>query len=229
MDNFYGDPSVVNDRIGSGKHRKLVGGMWEELGQLQLDFLIAQGLRPEHVLIDIGCGALRGGMKFIPYLDPGHYWGIDSNELLLQTGWDLEVQRYRLADRQPRDQLVCLADFEFDTLGVQFDMAIAQSLFTHLSFNRIRRCLARLAPSLKPGATLYATFYELGEDEDREAVKMHGERGVPSYSDKSFYHYTVRDFRYAAEGLPYAVDYIGEWQHPRAQRMIAFERTGAPD
>ena len=30
------------------------------------------------MLIDIGCGALRGGVHFVRHLDPGHYFGMDS-------------------------------------------------------------------------------------------------------------------------------------------------------
>ncbi|HEY7982454.1 MAG TPA: hypothetical protein VID19_13355, partial [Candidatus Eremiobacteraceae bacterium] len=37
-------------------HRAYVGGIWEEIGKLQFDFLVAHGLRPEHHLVDVGCG-----------------------------------------------------------------------------------------------------------------------------------------------------------------------------
>ena len=140
------DPDAVTAAIKRGLHRKVIGGMWDELGQLQLDFLKAQGLGPAHDLLDVGCGSLRGGVKFIPYLDPGGYWGIDKDPTLLQVGWDIELAKCGLTARQPRVQLVCLDDFQFFSLGAQFDYAIAQSLFTHLPLNRIRRCLARLAP-----------------------------------------------------------------------------------
>jgi hypothetical protein len=43
------------------KHRELIGGMWETIGRLQFDFMVAQGLIPSSTLLDIGCGALRGG------------------------------------------------------------------------------------------------------------------------------------------------------------------------
>ncbi len=38
-----------------------VGGLWDEIGQLQFDFLRAKGLLPRHKLLDFGCGSLRGG------------------------------------------------------------------------------------------------------------------------------------------------------------------------
>src|SRR5947209_178803 len=49
-------------------HRTFVGGEWDTIGKLQFDFIVRQGLEPRHVLLDIGCGALRGGRFFIEYL-----------------------------------------------------------------------------------------------------------------------------------------------------------------
>jgi len=46
--------------IKAAGHRRYVGGMWEEIGQLQFDYLVSQGLRPEHVFCDVACGSLRG-------------------------------------------------------------------------------------------------------------------------------------------------------------------------
>ena len=185
--------------------------------------MVSQGLKPHHSFLDIGCGVFRGGVRFIPYLDPGGYWGIDKNELLLQIGWDLELKRYGLTDRQPRAQLVCLADFEFERLPARFDYAIAQSLFTHLSLNRVRRCLAKLANSLRPGARLFATIFEIGDDEDREQPKTHLADTV-SHSARSFYHYSRRDLMFAIQDLPYALESIAGWGHPRGQRMVTFRR-----
>jgi hypothetical protein len=64
-------------------HRDYIGGMWEEIGRLQFNFLRQQGLTPSHCLLDIGCGALRGGVHFITYLEPGHYLGLDKEKTLI--------------------------------------------------------------------------------------------------------------------------------------------------
>ncbi|HXG47860.1 MAG TPA: hypothetical protein VNO52_09560, partial [Methylomirabilota bacterium] len=54
-------------------------GAWDELQAYQLRVLQANGLRPEHRLLDIGCGPLQGGVAFIGYLAPGHYVGVDRS------------------------------------------------------------------------------------------------------------------------------------------------------
>jgi cyclopropane fatty-acyl-phospholipid synthase-like methyltransferase len=43
----------------------LIGGLGELMGDHQLQFLVDQGLKPEHRLLDIGCGSLRLGVKAI--------------------------------------------------------------------------------------------------------------------------------------------------------------------
>jgi len=224
MDSRYDNALLIAEKMRHGQHRKVIGGMWDEIGHLQRDFLIAEGLLPTHTLLDVGCGALRGGVKLISYLDPGNYWGIDKNPLLLEVGWSVELADTGLTGRQPREQLVGLQDFEFESLGPKFDYAIAQSVFTHLSLNRIRRCLARLAPCMHSGAHFYATFFEVGPGADREADQRHQPGGMTSHSDRSFYHYRQRDFAFAIEDLPWELRYIGDWGHPRSQCMLLFVR-----
>lgn len=48
-----------------------------ELGADQFDYPVAAGLQPDHHLLEIGCGNLRAGWRFIDYLDVGHYTGVD--------------------------------------------------------------------------------------------------------------------------------------------------------
>ena len=38
-----------------------IGGLWDEMGKHQFEFLQSKGLEPQHKLLDIGCGSLRGG------------------------------------------------------------------------------------------------------------------------------------------------------------------------
>ena len=91
---------LTDEEIAKGVHRKFVGGMWERIGRHQFDFLRDRGLRPEHRLLDVGCGALRGGVHFIRYLNVGGYYGIDINASLLAAGRDVELPAAGLVDRQ---------------------------------------------------------------------------------------------------------------------------------
>ena len=80
-----------DDSIGVLGHREYVGGMWEEIGRLQFDFLVQQGLKSTHCFLDIACGCLRGGINFIQYLEPGNYLGIEKESSLIDIGINTEL------------------------------------------------------------------------------------------------------------------------------------------
>ncbi len=67
INNYHRELSIKE--IEEKAHRGLVGGLWDELGKLQLDFLTESGLKPSHKLLDIGCGCLRGGVHYVKYLE----------------------------------------------------------------------------------------------------------------------------------------------------------------
>ncbi len=100
-------------------HRAYIGGLWEEIGSLQFNFLLAKGLRPEHYLLDIACGSLRLGVKAIPYLEPGHYLGIEKESGLLAAGLTNELDQHVRAQKQPR--LEISETFEFERFGQRVD------------------------------------------------------------------------------------------------------------
>ena len=100
----YAGMEISEERRAKGFHRAFVGGQWNEMGQLELDYLISQGLAPQHYFLDVGCGALRAGRMLSDYLEPAHYFGIDVNNDVITTGYDQELtdeQRTRPAGGQP--------------------------------------------------------------------------------------------------------------------------------
>ena len=158
----YENVEFTEERVARGAHRGFVGGLWEEMGQMQLDFVRQQGLEPGHRFLDVGCGSLRAGRLLVDYLDPGHYYGTDINHELIEAGYATELtdeQRVRL----PEANLRSTDRFDND-FGVQFDMAIAQSVFTHVPLNHMRLCLYRVAKVMRPGGRFYVTFFENGRD-----------------------------------------------------------------
>jgi hypothetical protein len=211
-------------RIADGAHRNSVGGMWDEIGKLQFEFLVSQGLKPSMKLLDVGCGCLRGGVHFINYLNAGNYYGIDSNQYLLNAGYEKELDIVGLKEKLPRTNLLVNTNFQFHLFGVDFDFALAQSVFTHLPFNSIRLCLIELAKCMKLGGKFYATFFECPPSQSIEAEIIHQPGSKITYPDRDPYHYWLRDFSYSIERLPWRIDYYGEWQHPRAQKILCFTK-----
>jgi len=226
-DSIYDDHATIADRVKEGDHRALIGGLWDEVGDLQFDFLKERGLQPEDCLLDIGCGSMRGGVRFAAYLQPGNYWGVDSSEALLEAGYNIELSQAGLASRVPRDHLLCDDEFRFDKLGAAFDIAIAQSLFTHLSANRIRLCLHRLAAVMRPGGRLFATLFLVDEHHPFDSEFQHP-RGITTSGFKDPFHYRLSEFEHILIGLPWRLTWVGDWKHPRDQKMAILERAPIP-
>jgi SAM-dependent methyltransferase len=205
-------------------HRSTVRGtdaFWDYLGKLQLDYMVEQGLQPEHYLLDVGCGPLRAGVHFIGYLEPGHYAGVDKRGARLERARDVELPRYGLQDKAP--MLLVNEQFEFGKLGQTFDYAIAQSVFTHLPLNVIMRCLVEMSRVLRPGGRFYATIYENPQGKAYLGEIQQSER-VVSYPDQDKYHYDLDTLRAACEGMGLTMSYAGDWGHPDNQKMVVFTR-----
>lgn len=203
-------------------HRRWVGGAWEEIGQLQFNFLLDNGLLPHHKLLDIGCGSLRGGVHLVKYLNDGNYYGIDGEQWLLDAAREIELSQYGLSDKTVH--LICRDDFDFSVFGVEFDYAIAQSVFTHLTWNSIQRCLVNVEKVLKKDGKLCATFFEDKEGNHRIDSMTHTLGRRTTYPDKDPYHYEFDVFAELAKRVSLEAKYIGEWDHPRGQMMMIFAK-----
>lgn len=205
-------------------YKDAVGGQWEKIGKLQFDFLVEQGLKPESYLLDVGCGSLRGGIHFIGYLQPGHYFGIDIDKALLDAGRK-ELKKLNLISKSPI--LVEVEDFDFRSFNQAFDCALAQSVFTHLPLNSIMRCLMNIEKVLVHGGRFFATFFENRDGKfNLEPIEHSCVDRIPlaTYFDKDPYHYAYEVFTWICEGTSLKVEYIGDWNHLRDQKMMVFTK-----
>ncbi len=214
--NSYGR-ELTHREIDNRFHRTFVGGLWEELGKLQLSFLIEQGLKCEDKVLDIGCGCLRGGIKLIDYLNVGNYYGIDCNSSLIKAG-EIEVKNLDLCYKKPN--LLQNNNFEFRKFNIKFDYMFSCSLFTHLTEYYITLCLGKARQCLTPKGSYYSTFFKAPYDGCK--AKLYQYDYIYSYKDKDPYHYSIKEISYLAEFAKLQTYYIGDWQHPRNQKMIRF-------
>lgn len=192
-------------------HREYVGGDWDALGKLQFEFMLKMGLQPAYVLLDVGCGALRAGVKFIEYLDDGNYLGLDSEKWLIQIGVRKELGTDLRRRKSP--QFVASKSFAFDRFSKRPDYAIAQSLFTHLAEPDIRLCLEKMRRFINPGGRFYATYFIADESHVNESSRSHSRRSF------RYPRATVEDFGVEAG---WRQRYIGDWAHPRRQMMVEY-------
>ena len=223
--NVY-ERSLSDKDVAEDQHRDYVGGLWDELGPLQLRFMIERaGLRPDMRLLDLGCGCFRGGIHLIPYLQPGYYYGLDVNASLIEAGHNVELPRAGLS--LPRDRIRVTDDFNARPFGVEFDRILAVSLWTHLPLNHIQRCLWEVDQLLATRGAFYASFFHCPIDHDLLTPYNHPVGNIVSYRNHDPYHYRLEDFQFLVDqlGLSLRLEWIGDWGHPRHQQMVAFHRV----
>jgi SAM-dependent methyltransferase len=129
---------------------------WLKLGQMQFDYLVGHGLKPDMRMLEIGCGNLRAGRLFIDYLDAGNYYGTDiSPDILLAA--QRTVTEFGLQSRLP--YLTLVDDMRLEFLpDSYFDVVHAHSVFSHSPIEVIDECLANIGRIMTPGGFFDFTF-----------------------------------------------------------------------
>ncbi len=140
---------------GHSKERAMelaIGGEFESFGKMMLWLLMDEGLRPEHALIDVGCGSGRLSHALTGYLQ-GSYLGTDVVPELLdharalcanRPGWRFEVVR----------------NIQIPAPNGSADMVCAFSVFTHLLHEDAYRYLLEVHRVLGPGGKFVFSFLE---------------------------------------------------------------------
>lgn len=148
----------IAGRPGDRDYRAWVGPPenYDLLSALQFSLLIELGLREQHYLLDIGCGSLRAGRLFIPYLLPGRYHGLEPERWVVEAGIEAELGRDVVSVKQPVFEHN--SDFRLSVFDRKFDFLLAQSVFTHAAAWQVKRCLAEAASVLADTGAFAATF-----------------------------------------------------------------------
>lgn len=155
------DPSSVF--VGDGDFRA-VGA--EFLGH----FIRLGGLRPEHRVLDIGCGIGRMAVPLTQYLDveKGCYSGLDPVEggiawcrrFITPAYPNFTFQRLDIAHKlyNPQGKISGEA-LKLPYAERQFDFVIMTSVVTHLPPDEVLVYLSEVARTLKPGGRLFMTAF----------------------------------------------------------------------
>jgi SAM-dependent methyltransferase len=147
-----GEVPAVKERFLKEAHHRQYGRPWG-MGRYLFDFVVDSGLRPEHRLLDFGCGALRLGIWVIPYLEAGNYFGVDSHLVSLEAATTYEIPLHRLEAKRPR--LLWNDDFAFTHFDTMFDCIVDISSSSRVKEpKRLRRVFASFAEVLTPGGRL---------------------------------------------------------------------------
>ncbi len=189
--------------------KSAIGGMWEEIGLLQYEFMVNKNLQPHHKMLDIGCGTLRGGRHFIKYLNANNYYGMDisvraieyANQLVQQEGLSEKTPHLSVSEKN-------LKFYEFPRES--FDFILAQSVFTHLKPEHIKECFENIRHIMHKNSVFYFTYFK-GE--------KYMQTGIKDFS------YPFSFFEGLAEQHGFKLkDCAEEYNHPRGQLMMALSK-----
>lgn len=141
-------------------YRSSVGmaGGYDLMGGMQFALLVGLGLREHHTLCDVGCGSLRAGRLLIPYLERGHYFGVEPSKWKIEEGIGNEVGRDLVETRAPT--FGYFDDLAIESFDTPFDFVLAQSVFSHTYRDLTSSGLEHVRNALAPTGVLVATFYE---------------------------------------------------------------------
>lgn len=189
------DKNIIDDP------QKAIGGMWKEIGDLQYNFMINQGLKPESTLLDLGCGTLRAGIIFINYLNKRKYFGQDVSKEAIDYA-NKSVKGYMLDEKSPKFFLT--GDLTFKHTKRKYDYILAQSVFSHLPFELIQTCFENIGKIMHDKSRFYFTF--------RPKTKEH-RRGF-------HFFYDLNVFQILAVNNGFNIKVHPEYVHPKKQVMV---------
>ncbi|MGC4959631.1 class I SAM-dependent methyltransferase [Actinomadura citrea] len=182
---------------------------WLALGQMQFDYLLRHGLKPDDRLLEIGCGNLRAGWRFIDHLDAGNYYGIDiSPDILLAAQHTLV--RNDLREKLPH--LTLVGDLKLRFLPAEhFTVVHAHSVFSHSPLEVIDECLANVGRVMAPGGFFDFTF-------DRTD-------GTEHHVLREDFYYRTETLTSLAESHGFTARFMDDWEElPHGQSKIRVTR-----
>lgn len=126
---------------------------WKMKRKFQMEFLQRFGLQPQHHVLDIGCGTLRGGVPIIRFLEADRYYGVETREEILKEA-RAEMIENDLTDKRPT--LLISKTLDALDLTVSFDVIWAFSVLIHLTDEIAEECFCLVRRCLKPTGCFYA-------------------------------------------------------------------------
>ena len=128
-----------------------------DVGKEFLSYLTEHGLLPEHRLLDYGCGILRGGLFFIPYLNPGNYVGVDISAGRLAQGREL-MRHHGIPDDRYETYLVRDCSLK-ELKNEKFDYVWAHAVLMHMPEADIRHLLFSLKHHMAENSSFFFTYF----------------------------------------------------------------------
>jgi SAM-dependent methyltransferase len=161
------DPSLQN-QVGPP-------GVFQDVGLTTMGRLNLAGLRPDHDVLDVGCGVGRTARYLCDYLDKeSRYEGFDIMEQLIEwckahitplfPNFQFQFVPVYNSAYLPDASLQSASELRFPYSDESFDFALAHSVFTHMSLEASVNYLHQIHRILRPGGISYSTWFLFEND-----------------------------------------------------------------
>ncbi len=130
---------------------------FEKVGRDTFITLLQNGLRPDHKILDFGCGALRLGYWIVRFMDDNKYYGIEPNERRLESGKKYCLGEEIIHKKTPKFSTNSSCDFS--VFNTKFDFVVARSILTHTSPAMFRKIIKEFKESGNEGAIMLASYW----------------------------------------------------------------------
>lgn len=176
------------------------GGDFKKVGQEFKEFFIKYGnLKPDHKVLDIGCGIGRMAVPLTGYLSAaGSYEGID----IVKSGIDWCRKKITPRFRNFHFQQANIYNSHYNPTGQyqayeyelpyadnQFDFIFLTSVFTHMPPREIAQYLKEINRVMKPGGRCFATFFILNDESRRLMTNPECIYNFQHYIDGRYAHF----------------------------------------
>jgi ubiquinone/menaquinone biosynthesis C-methylase UbiE len=185
---------------------------WLTIGELQFEYLLRHHLTPSSRLLEIGCGNLRGGWRFIDYLEPGNYVGLDISPEILLAAQSVVAER---GLRHKLPYLYLVDDLRLRSLPDNyFDVAHAHSVFTHSPIEVIEECLDNIWRVLRPGGFFDFTYFAAASQ--------------PYVRHREDFYYRTDQLVSMARARGYRAEIMTDWDYSQSKLRLYEDGAGRP-
>jgi SAM-dependent methyltransferase len=126
-----------------------------------LDLLMARNLRPDHVVVDYGCGSFRLGKSLIQYLEPGKYWGLDVTDQFFAAGFDFLGETLK-REKRPEARVIDSSGLAAAQLAKP-DFIVSWHVCSKVPPSRLTDYFGNMVRLMQPGSRTIVHFADAAE------------------------------------------------------------------